>query len=98
MKHFSKLFLLLLAPAAAIAQPTITTADFPNVGDSWMSVSDTITVLPITPGGPNQTWNYAAQLSNASDTAITTFVSPSVTPPSFQQAYPGADLAVYESV
>jgi len=40
MKKITKLFLLLSLPVCAIAQPNITSADFPGVGSKWGDIED----------------------------------------------------------
>jgi hypothetical protein len=96
MKHFSKLFLLLLAPAAAFAQPTITQADMPVAGTTWLLHSDyNGGQFPISPAGGNQNWNYSSIFLNFDTTSIQ-FKSPAVTPTAYQQAFPNANLVDYD--
>ena len=97
MKTITKLLLLLfLCPLAGRAQITVTQADLPSVGDSWIQYNDNRTgVHTITAGGANQSWNYANSFVVA-DTFASTFTSPSATPAGWSAAFPNANLASYD--
>jgi hypothetical protein len=87
-----KLFTLLLLSLALIskAQITITTADLPTAGSSYILATDTNYTDLISPGGANQTWNYSQLVNNGQDTL--SFQAAAGTP--YSSSFPGATLAV----
>jgi hypothetical protein len=57
-KNLLKLSMLVL-PFIGSSQITINQSDLPTIGDMWFELKDTTTHQTITPGGPNQTWDYS---------------------------------------
>jgi len=92
MKNFTKLFTLLMLPAASFAQITITQSDIPTIGAVWGEVNDTIAGQSIGAGGATQTWNFTFA---PGDTTFSNIQSPSVTPSSWQSNFPNANLVNY---
>ena len=88
MKKLLTLFLLSIA-LIGNAQITITTADLPTAGSSYITVTDTLYSAIISPGGAAQVWNYSQLLNHDQDTL--TFQSAAGTP--YQPNFPGATLA-----
>jgi hypothetical protein len=86
-----KLFTLILLGIALIgnAQITITTADLPTAGSSYVLATDTFYTGIISPGGANQVWNYSQLVNHTQDTL--TFQSAAGTP--YASNFPGATLA-----
>lgn len=87
-----KLLTILLLSIAMIgkAQITITTADLPTAGSSYILASDTLYTDIISPGGPNQVWNYSQLMNHGQDTLL--FQSAAGTP--YVSNFPGATMAV----
>jgi hypothetical protein len=87
-----KLFTLFLLSVALIgnAQITITTADLPTAGSSYILASDTLYTDIISPGGANQVWNYSQLTNHGQDTL--SFQSAAGTP--YLSNFPGATMAV----
>ena len=71
------------------AQITITTADLPTAGSSYILASDTNYTDLISAGGANQTWNYSQLVNNTQDTLA--FQAASGTP--YASTFPTANLA-----
>lgn len=96
-----KIFTLLfsgLSLLAAKAQ-TITSANFPNVGEVWVEFIDsTGSLVTLTPAGAAQTWNYGTSF-NVGDTSGINFQSVS-SAPAYMNAgvnFPGASMVVLDS-
>lgn len=87
-----KLLTILLLSIAMIgkAQITITTADLPTAGTNYILASDTLYTDIISPGGPNQVWNYSQLTNHGQDTLL--FQSAAGTP--YVSNFPGATMAV----
>ena len=71
------------------AQITITTADLPTAGSSYILASDTVYTDVISPGGPNQVWNYSQLVNHGQDTFL--FQSAAGTP--YASTFSSATLA-----
>ena len=56
------ILLLILFPAIANSQITITQADLPNVGWGYINATDSNYTAAILPGGTAQSWNYSTLL------------------------------------
>lgn len=100
MKKFTQLFLSLsILPFLGVAQITVTQSDFPTAGIRWIDFGDyRIGAHLITPGSANaQTWDYSNSIV-VEDTSFTDFVSPSVTPTAYHNAFPNANLAIYDKL
>jgi Secretion system C-terminal sorting domain len=79
----------------SVAQITISQSDFPAVGDIWVSFSDDrVNVHPLTPAGPNQSWDYSAAFL-VNDTSVLQFINPAATPAGWASNYPNATHAIY---
>jgi hypothetical protein len=93
-----KIFTALLACMAlqhAQAQ-TITSANFPNIGEIWVEFIDTTgSLLTIGPAGAGQTWNYGTSF-NVGDTSAVNFRPLSDAPAymGLQSTFSNADLMV----
>jgi hypothetical protein len=87
-----KLFTLLFLSICLLsnAQITITTADLPTAGSSYILASDTVYSDLISPGGPNQVWNYSQLANHGQDTLA--FQAAAGT--TYASSFPGANLAV----
>ncbi|MFM7014888.1 MAG: T9SS type A sorting domain-containing protein [Bacteroidota bacterium] len=86
------IFTLLFLSVALVgqAQITITTADLPTAGSSYILASDTNYTGVISPGGASQTWNYSQLVNDGQDTL--SFQAAAGTP--YASTFPGANLAV----
>jgi len=72
------LALLLVLPFISKAQPTITMADLPVIGITYIMGTDPAFAGPVPTTGPMQTWDYSNLLYLDYDT--TAFIDPSMTP------------------
>ncbi len=74
----------------ADAQPTITSAFAPSIGDVFNSnILDTTSVVP-GPSGANQSWDFSKLTSKG--TSSTSYIDPTTTP--YASSYPGTTVAV----
>jgi hypothetical protein len=77
----------------AKAQITVTTADMPSIGTTFVTGYDTaktsLSVLTLGSKGANVTWNYATLPTSYRDTTV--FVNPNTT--SYASSFPGSNLA-----
>jgi hypothetical protein len=71
------------------AQITITTADLPSAGSSFITATDTLYSGIISPGGTAQVWNYSQLVNHSQDTFA--FQSAAGTP--YASNFPGSTLA-----
>lgn len=78
-----------LLSMGAMAQITVTDADFGSVGDSVFLATDFTPGVSVGTPGTNQTWNFSALNTVDLDTLF--FLNPALTP--FASDYPGANLA-----
>lgn len=97
MKKIFTLMALWVSAFGLNAQ-TITSANFPVVGEAWLEYKDTNATNVVIQGtGAGLNWDYSASF-NVSDTTATLFESPSAAPfymnPSVN--FPNADLAVID--
>src|SRR4051794_9645834 len=76
-----------------LAQPTITGANAPVIGDVLVEQFTTASVSQGN-GGANQTWDFSTLQGNG-DLSSTTLVSPSSTP--YAANFPGANVAAVSS-
>jgi hypothetical protein len=90
MKNFHGTAIVFLAVISAEAQITLTQSDMPQIGNVYITESDTVPTVSPGQAGPNQTWDLSAIKSL---TAETTFcVTPSSTP--YSASFPNSNLAV----
>ena len=94
-KIFTILFTLILVPSLLKAQITLTTSDFPALGEGWYEYIDTTNQLPVGASGANQSWDYSNFIIN--DNSGVLFLSPSVTPTSWSSNFPNASLVSYNT-
>jgi hypothetical protein len=87
-----KLFLLMAMCVTGFvnAQITITTADLPTAGSGYILATDTVFSDVISPGGPNQVWNYSQLVNHNQDTLL--FQAAAGTP--YVSNFPGSTMAV----
>ena len=88
MKKLLFLFLLSIA-LTSNAQITITSADLPTAGSSFITATDTLYSGIISSGGAAQVWNYSQLVNHSQDTF--TFQSAAGTP--YASSFPGSTLA-----
>ncbi len=75
-----------------MAQITITSADLPVIGLSYVTATDTNFTAAITAGGANQTWNYTSLQNHSQDT--TSFIDAAGTQAA--SFFPTANLATFD--
>ena len=93
-----KIFTALLACMALhhVKAQTITSANFPNIGEIWVEFIDTTgSLVTIGPAGAGQTWNYGTSF-NVGDTSSVNFRPLSDAPAymGLQSTFSNADLMV----
>ena len=86
-------FLLMICPLFMQAQITITSADLPAAGVSFINARDSGYTAAIPAGGANQTWNYSSLLNLEQDT--TAFIQAAGTQGA--SLFPAANLATYNA-
>lgn len=91
MKKIYALLLLITAPLLITAQITITSADLPTAGSTFVNANDTNYSAAITPGG-FQSWNYSSLQNHVQDT--TAFIPAAGTQGA--SLFPNANLAVFD--
>lgn len=98
MKKIFTLFILGIAFNQLQSQ-TISSANFPNVGEVWVEFIDTTgSLVTIGPTGAGQTWNYGTSF-NVGDTSAILFRSPSDAPSymNVSSNFPSASFAIINS-
>ncbi len=93
MKNMKKFLLLTLAIIFALitnAQITITSSDAPNIGDAFVSITDTLSVDTLTPraDGTNIAWDFSSLQNTGYDTSL--FIDPAST--AFAADFPTANM------
>lgn len=84
------------APFALLAQPNITSADFPTVASNWADMNDSRTgAHTVGAGGANMNWDYSTGYFIVSDTSYNNFILPSAVPHGYGSNFPTSDLAQY---
>lgn len=87
------------ASSVLLAQPTITSADFPTVTSKWAELNDNRTGMHTVPtSGANLTWDYSTGYYVIDDTSFTSFITPASVPNGWGSNFPTADLARYDAV
>ncbi|MBI2270461.1 MAG: T9SS type A sorting domain-containing protein [Bacteroidetes bacterium] len=87
------------ASSALLAQPTITSADFPTLTSKWAELSDNRAGMhAVTAGGANLNWDYSTGYYVIDDTSFTSFMTPASVPNGWGSNFPTADLAQYSAV
>src|SRR4051812_9737528 len=81
---------------ALLAQPTITSSDFPGVGTKFAFLNDNRGgAHTVTAGGANLTWDYSSGYYVVSDTSFTNLIAPSAVPNGGGSNFPNATAAEY---
>jgi hypothetical protein len=91
-KNLLKLSLLAL-PFIGSSQITINQSDLPAIGDMSFELKDTTTHQTITPGGPNQTWDYSN--FTVTESNISKVQDMSTAPSAWNSNFPSAQAVDY---
>lgn len=91
MRKYLLIISAMVLSVTSKAQITITAADVPAPGNSFIQATDSFPTIILGSGGANKTWNYASLATDALDTLD--FVTPASTP--YASQFPSSNVAAY---
>ncbi len=93
MKKITKIIALIVTINVANAQITLTSSDFPTLGQTWYGASDTTSNNTIGSGGINKIWNFPTLIPHT--TFSQPFSSVSAAPSAWNSNFPNATMVSY---